>query len=83
MMLSLSSGQPFPALPIAEAGLISAVEAITVAGAMDSIIPEHEKGCVKMLQVGSHLLREPRGAWRTRHLRLKSQYARWMLANID
>ena len=87
LMLWRSSRQPFPALSTAEAELIEAVEAMTVADAVDSIIQEHEKGYIKTLlcdnQAANHLLSEPQGGWRTRHLRLRSQHARWRLANTD
>ena len=82
-----SSKQCFPALSTAESEMIEVTGSLTLADSFEALIQERKSRYEKTLFCDNsatiHLVTEPQGGWRTRHLRLRSQHVRWRLGNLD
>ena len=80
--------QGTPSLSTAESELGEAVEGVIMGDAADCMVQEiHGGGYGKVVRIDNqaavHLMREPAGGWRTRHLRLRAAHMRWRLGRAD
>lgn len=86
-MMWRAGKQPFPTLSAAEAELTEATEAMLMGDAFDALLTDLFADYPKSLLVDNmaaiQLITEESGAWRTRHLRVRSHHLRWRFSRLD
>ena len=80
-----SSRQPMVTLSTAESELIELVEAMTAGESVSVVAEELQEGVVRMAWCDNQstvaILSQENGNWRTRHLRIRSSFARTVVLN--
>ena len=86
-MMWRAGKQPFPTMSAAELELTEATEAMLMGDAFDALLSDLVQDYPKSLMIDNQaaiqLMTEESGAWRTRHLRLRSSHLRWRISRMD